>query len=83
MDCPHCKAVLGNGIENKRTEIGEGYETPVDIKFMLDGGDYSFVTNCKCGNCGEMFSFIKMDTEDERSLIVEIYKSKLKSSNQV
>lgn len=61
-DCPHCGAEFGNhpnwGRTNKGGKIVDhnNYETPSDIEFMCNHVGYSWTEDCKCGNCGEMYS---------------------------
>lgn len=62
FDCPYCKATLGckmNGskiIYNSPKEIIDKYETSIDIKNMCEVTCYSWTEDCKCSNCGEMYS---------------------------
>ncbi|MFH0334605.1 hypothetical protein [Clostridium perfringens] len=52
LHCPHCGAL--NGGENK--QIIRKYETPLNIKCMMEEVGYSWTEDCKCGVCNKLYS---------------------------
>lgn len=61
FDCPHCGAAHGNHVNygdtnNGRCKIIDKYEIPIDVEFMHKHTGYSWTEDCKCGNCGKMYS---------------------------
>lgn len=62
FDCPHCGAYHGYKINdnepdyNSIVEIMDKYEIPSDIEYMCNNAGYSWIEDCKCANCGEMYS---------------------------
>ncbi|MGL4571731.1 MAG: hypothetical protein ACRCVJ_11780 [Clostridium sp.] len=60
-DCPHCGAYMGDHPDYYDTNKGkvlivDTYEIPNDIKYMCEKIGYSWTEDCKCGNCGKLYS---------------------------
>lgn len=61
-DCPYCGAKYGEPTgweysnKSKKIIISDKYETPKDIEFMCNHIGYSWTEDCKCGNCGKIYS---------------------------
>lgn len=57
--CPYCNAEYGeasNCEDGGKPIVFDHYETPVDVEFMCNHVGYSWTEDCKCGNCGKMYS---------------------------
>lgn len=61
-DCPHCGAYHGYKMNGDKPDYSNGkevvdrYEIPSDIIFMYKHPGYSWTKDCKCANCGKMYS---------------------------
>lgn len=62
-DCPYCGAYHGYKMNGNKCCYDKPcitnkdiYEIPNDIKFMCEHGEYSWTEDCKCANCGKMYS---------------------------
>ena len=62
FNCPHCGAYHGYKKDNEGNVIHEKdkaskpYEIPEDIQWMCENTGYSWTEDCKCENCGNMYS---------------------------
>lgn len=68
-NCPHCGERFTEFLESVAPDdkvtrrlwehMGvdhNNYETPSDIEYMCNHIEYSWTEDCKCGNCGKMYS---------------------------
>ena len=62
FNCSHCGAYHGykmNGNEpdySLEKKVVDHYEIPSDIEYMSNHVEYSWTEDCKCANCGELYS---------------------------